>query len=268
MKDYLLELTASETGFNAKLNIMREYLQANVLRIFHDEGLFRSTAFLGGSALRFLYGLPRFSEGLDFSLKGKESYPFVDFVKKLKRELELMGYKLSVKYNDKKMVYYAFLKFEGIMYEAGISDRTNKKFSIKIEIDTNPPEGAVTETKVVNKYFPIAFLSYEIESLFAGKLHALLSREYTKGRDFFDLGWYVSRWGDLCPNMTLLHNALKQTGYRGELPQENNWKEYIYKVVKKADWNRVKEDVENFLENQKDLDVFTKENVLNLVKGS
>ena len=267
MKDYLLELAASKKGFNGKLNIMREYLQACILRIFHDEGLFRTTAFLGGSDLRFLHGLPRFSEDLDFSITTNKTYSFVDIIKKVKKELEAMGYKVSIKYNDEKTVCYAFVKFEGLMYEAGISSLPNQKFAIKIEIDTNPPEGAVTETIIVNKYFPIAFLSYELTSLFTGKLHALLSRKYPKGRDFFDLGWYISRWKNICPNITLLHNALKQTDYRDELPLEDNWRKYIYEVVEKADWKKVKEDVENFLENSSDLDIFTKQNVLNLVRG-
>ena len=61
MKDYCLELSSRQTTFNAKLNIMREYLQAYALRIMHDKGVFRSTAFLGGTALRFLYNIPRFS---------------------------------------------------------------------------------------------------------------------------------------------------------------------------------------------------------------
>lgn len=267
MKDYLLELTASKRGFNAKLNSMREYLQAYILKIFHDQGLFRTTAFLGGSALRFLHGLPRFSENLDFSLTVNKTYSFVDIIKKVEKEFESMGYKVSIKYNDEKIVYYAFVKFEGLMYEAGISNLPDQNFTIKIEIDTNPPEGAVTETRVVNKYFPIAFLSYELTSLFSGKLHALLSRKYTKGRDFFDLGWYISRWKAICPNISLLHNALKQTDYKGELPLEDNWRKYIYAVVEKEDWKKVKEDVDNFLENPSDLDIFTKENVLNLVRG-
>ena len=82
MKDYTLELVSKQTGFNAKLNIMREYLQSYTLRILQDEGVFRSTAFLGGTALRFLYNLPRFSEDLDFSLASNVEYSFVDIIKK------------------------------------------------------------------------------------------------------------------------------------------------------------------------------------------
>ncbi len=92
MKDYVLELVSTKTGFDTKLNIMREYLQACILRIMHDNKIFRSTAFLGGTALRFLYDLPRFSEDLDFSLTGNKQFVFADLVMKIKQELELAGY--------------------------------------------------------------------------------------------------------------------------------------------------------------------------------
>ncbi len=266
MKDFCLELVSKQSNSNAKLNTMREYLQAYVLRIMHDEGVFRTTAFLGGSALRFLYGLPRFSEDLYFSLAGDRNYSFVGIVKKIKDELAQAGYDIVITYDDQKTVHSAFVKFAELMYQAGLSPLKTQRFSIKIEIDTNPPEGAVLKTDIVNKYFPIAFLSYEINSLFAGKLHALFSRKYTKGRDFFDLGWYLSKWKDLNPNLRLLQNALKQTGWSKELPDKDNWKNLLYSAVEEADWKKVKIDVENFLENPSDLNIFAKENVLKLIQ--
>ena len=266
MKDYVLELASKHTNFNAKLNIMREYLQAYALRVLYDEGVFRSTAFLGGTALRFLYDLPRFSEDLDFSITKKTGYSFLDIIKKVKQEFALAGYDISVSYNDKKTVQHAFFKFRGLMYEAGISPLKDQKFSIKIEVDTNPPEGAVLKTYIVNKHFPISFLSYDLGSLFAGKLNALLNRRYTKGRDFFDIGWYLSRWKDLSPNITLLKNGLLQTGWKKELHSEETWREFLCNVIEKTDWEKVKQDVENFLENSSDVNVFSKENVLNLIK--
>ena len=267
MKDYALELASKQTGFNAKLNIMREYLQVYVLRVMHDEGIFRATAFLGGTALRFLYNLPRFSEDLDFSAAKDTRFNFVNLIKKIKEELILAGYDISISYNEKKTVQSAFIRFKGLIYEAGISSIREQKFSIKIEIDTNPPQGAVLKTHIVNKYFPISFLSYDVSSLFAGKLHALLSRKYTKGRDFFDIGWYLSKWRDLSPNIILLQNALKQTDWEKEFPSKANWRDFLYKVVKEADWKKVRQDVENFLERPSDMDIFNQENVLRLIKG-
>ena len=267
MKDYCLELASKQTASNAKLNLMREYLQACILRSMHEYGMFRATAFLGGTALRFLYGLGRFSEDLDFSLTRQESgYSFSRMLARMKEDLLSAGYDLSVTYNDEKTVNHAFFRFGDLLYEAGISPLKSRKLSIKLEIDTNPPQGAGLETRIINKYFPLSFLAYDLESLFAGKLHAVLSREYVKGRDYFDLGWYLSKWKDLNPNLKLLANALRQTKFKDTAPAKDTWRQAIFKAVHRTDWDMVKKDVENFLENQADLNVFTKENVLGLLK--
>ncbi len=265
MKDYVLTLVRSKESRNEKLNAMREYLQAYVLRILHDEGFFRSTAFVGGTALRFLYDLQRYSEDLDFSLEKKNSYLFSDLMKKVKQELTSSGYLVEVIYDDQKTVYSALVKFEKLLFESGISPLASQKFSIKVEIDTHPPKGAHLETKIVNKFFPISFLTYDGPSLFAGKLHALLTRRYTKGRDFFDLGWYLSHFKNMTPNIEQLQNALKQTGWKEEFPTESNWREFLRRVVEKTDWVKVKKDVESFLENPSDLNILTKGNVLQLI---
>lgn len=267
MKSYALNLVSTQTGLNAKLNTLREYLQHYTLGIMQDQGVFRTTAFLGGTALRFIYGIPRFSEDLDFSLTQPAGYDFEELMKKVETELAMAGYNVSVNPNKEKTVHSSFIKFEGLLYEAEISPLKNQKFSIKVEIDTNPPEGASLRKEIVSKYIAISFMSYDLTSLFAGKLHALLSRKYTKGRDFFDLGWYLSKWKDLSPNFILLENALKQTGWKGLVPSKENWKMMIQKVVSEADWNKVKQDVENFLENPRDAEIFTQENVLKLLKG-
>ena len=266
MKDYLLELVSQKEGYNPKLNIMREYLQAYILRVMRDEGFFRSAAFLGGTALRFLHGLPRFSEDLDFSAPGKPQADFTVLLKKIRYELAAAGYDVSLGYNDKRNVNSAFIKFSGLLFEAEISPLKSQKFSVKIKIDTNPPKGAVLETQIVNKYFLVSFLSYDIKSLFSAKLHALLNRKYVKGRDYFDLGWYLSKWKGLEPNFTLLKNSLIQTAWKKDFPDQDNWRKLILKVIEPVDWKKVKQDVEQFLENYSDLNIFTKENVIQLLR--
>ena len=265
MKDYCLELAAAQKSRAAKYNAMREYLQAYALKIMHDRNAFQSTVFVGGTALRFLYDLPRFSEDLDFSLHKKPSYAFADLMNIIKQEFVLAGYEASATYDETKTVQSAFVKFEGLMYEAKLSPMKSQKFSIKIEIDTKPPKGAVLTTQIVNKFFPLVFLSYDLPSLLAGKIHALLSRKYTKGRDYFDIAWYLSRFKTLSPNFELLHNALAQTGYAKKMPTEKDWRKYLSDVVQKADWKTVHNDVDNFLERPNDMDIFTKENVLKIV---
>ncbi|MDP2653493.1 MAG: nucleotidyl transferase AbiEii/AbiGii toxin family protein [Candidatus Omnitrophota bacterium] len=266
MKDYCLELAASQKSTAAKYNAMREYLQAYVLRIMGDRRVFESAAFVGGTALRFLYDLPRFSEDLDFSLHKKPALAFADLLGAIKRELVLAGYEVEVVYKETRTVQGAFVKFAGLLHEAGLSPLPGQKFSIKIEIDSRPPSGAVLTTRIVNKFFPIAFLSHDLSSLLAGKIHALLSRKYTKGRDYFDLAWYLSRFPAIVPNFKLLHNALRQTGYAKKLPGKDDWREYLSGVVQKADWKTVHKDVVNFLENPGDMNVFTKGNVLKMIQ--
>jgi len=259
-------LAASRTGFNGKLNSMREYLQAYISRILRDAGFFRGAAFVGGTALRFLYDLPRFSEDMDFSSMTKERVPsFVELIEKIDRELKAAGYTVKTTHKSEKTVQNAMIKFEGLLFEAGLSPLPKQNFSIKIDLDTRPPEGAIVRTQVVNKFFPVSFLAYDTSSLFAGKLHALLTRQYVKGRDFFDLGWYLSRWKNIVPNIILLRNALTQTGWSHTMPSEKNWRPFVRNVVEKVDWKSVRKDVESFLENPSDMDIFTKENVINLL---
>ncbi len=266
MKDYALELTSAREGYNAKLNTLREYLQAYILRILHTDELFKNSAFLGGTALRFLYGLPRFSEDLDFSLIKAADSSFTESINKLKKELILAGYAISIRYSEVKAVKYALVKFEELMRDTGLSPYKEQLLSIKIDIDTNPPSGAGFKPQIINKYFPLSFMFYDLPSLLAGKIHALLSRNYTKGRDYFDLCWYLSRWKNSVPNINFLTNALKQTDYRGELPDSKNWRQCLYKVVEKTNWKLIYKDVENFLESEADSIVFTKENALKLIK--
>lgn len=269
MKDHVIQLAASKSGPDEKLNAMREYLQAFLLRILYTTGFFRNTAFVGGTALRFLYDLPRFSEDLDFSVSElKKRMPFEALLGKVKSELTLAGYDVSITYKDLKTVQSAFVRFDHLLNETGLSSHKGQKLSIKIEVDTHPPKKAQLETRLVNKYFPIAFLTHDIASLFSGKIHALLCRRYTKGRDFFDLGWYLSTWKNLTPNISMLQEALKQTGWENPAPTEKNWRTLISGQIEKTDWKKVNTDVAPFLERKEDQTIFTKENILNLLKDT
>lgn len=267
MKDYCLALVAAKSGTNEKLNAMREYLQAYILSFMYEGGVFRHAAFVGGTALRFLHGLPRFSEDLDFSQAGKEKVKFGVLIGKIMRELELAGYNATALVEEEKTVNNAFVRFEGLMHEAGISPLKKQKFSVKIEIDTDPPAGAVLEEQLVSKYFPINFLTHDAASLFSGKVHAILSRKYTKGRDLFDLGWYLLTWKGIEPNFTQLKNALAQSGWQGPVLSRVNWREVVSETVAKADWKKVRSDVEPFLERSRDIEALSQQNVLKVLKG-
>lgn len=266
MRDYLLHLAAERTSTHEKLNTMREYLQVYCLRILHEKGYFGQLAFLGGTALRFLYALPRFSEDIDFSLEHRKGYDFRQLLRQIKSSLELAAYDVSISFHDKGNVHSAFIRFAGLMYETGLSTQRGQKLSIKLEIDAVPPKGAIVETHLVNRYFPIVFLHYNLPSLLAGKLHALLTRSFHKGRDYYDIGWYMSRWQDIQPNFKLLNAALSQTNWDGPLVDHNNWRQLLRTKLENTNWSALAQDVRPFLEDPKDLNVITKDTLLGLLR--
>jgi predicted nucleotidyltransferase component of viral defense system len=247
MKDYLINLVSQSKDDKLKMNIMREYLQVYMLRAIFEKGRFSQLAFVGGTALRFILSLPRFSEDLDFSLVNKDGYDFERILSEVKRAFEDANYTLAVKFSTERTVHSALFKFPELLHLAGLSHRANQNLSIKLDIDTKPPKGGVVKTALVNKYFPITFSHYDLPSLFAGKLHAIFTRQYVKGRDYFDLVWLLSRYRDLEPNLELLNNALEQTGNQLRVTKDT-WREKVLERVESVDWQKILEDVEKFTE--------------------
>jgi hypothetical protein len=97
-------------------------------------------------------------------------------------------------------------------------------------------------------------------SLLAGKLHAFLARRYVKGRDIYDLVWYLSDRTWPAPNLELLNNALAQTGWRGPQVTAENWQQIVARRAERLDWKQVVADVEPFLERPADIALLTQEN--------
>lgn len=253
MKDYLLNLAAQTENKTAKLNVMREYLQVYALRVLFEKGHFTKVAFVGGTALRFIQNLPRFSEDIDFSLTNKAGYDFEEMLNDIKRAFISANYSIAVKYDMERTVHVAFLKFPELMHMAGLTHRKDQNLSIKVDVDTNPPKGANLANTLVNKYFPITFTHYDLPSLFAGKLHAIFTRPYVKGRDYFDLTWLVSRDRNLNPNIELLNNALEQTKNPLNVTLKN-WRIKVMERVESADWAKIVSDVEKFSEDPRFID--------------
>ena len=265
MKELVKIKLAGLKTADEKYNFLREFLQELILQIIDRHKYFKHLAFVGGTALRVIYDLPRFSEDLDFSAVAAEPGFFAGLLKKVKEGLGLAGYQTTIAYDDQKTVLSASIKFQGLLQAAGMTGHKTQLLSIKIEIDSNPPAGAGLETRLVNKYFPVAFQAYDTPSLFAGKLHCVYTRKYLKGRDFFDIGWYLSKWPDLKPNLVMLCNALKQSGWKGDFPEEATWRKMLSEKTAAADWEKVKRDVENFLENPGDRDIFSKQNIMTII---
>jgi hypothetical protein len=250
------------------VNIVREYLQARILGSLQRSGAMVPLAFQGGTALRFLYSLRRYSEDLDFALERPESgYDFRSYLTAIRSDLIREGYVAAAKVNDRKVVHSAFVQFPGLLWELGLSTQRNEILSIKIEVDTRPPAGAGLETSVVRRHLTLRLQHHDPASLFAGKLHAILQRPFVKGRDLYDLVWYLSDRTWPPPNLELLNEALRQTGWTGPEVDPASWPGAVKARLAEADWARVISDVRPFLESVEDSDLLTAENVFRLLSA-
>lgn len=266
MKEYIRHILENVTDLNIGRLKIREYLQARLLQILQDKAAFTNWAFVGGTALRFLYFIPRFSEDLDFSLvkSGSEDH-FQDMVITIKKTFDAEGYQVNIKANSEKTVKNAFIKFEGLLFELGYSQHRSEVISIKIELDTNPPEGAHITSTIIRKHVILNLQHYDKSSLLAGKLHALLSRRYLKGRDVYDLLWYLSDRNWPQPNIAFLSNALRQTGWQGEPVTIHNWKKLLLEKFESVDWERIVADVKPFLEHPEEIQLLNQANLIKLL---
>ena len=267
MKEHLRQLASTAGNNLARTRLAREYLQARILESLQDAGAFLRWAFVGGTALRFLFSIPRFSEDLDFSLvtPGKEA-DFRPAVVEIKRMFERERYTIDVKVNEKRTVSSAWVRFPGLPREIGISSHAAQVLSIKLELYTNPPDGAHFENSIVRRHVTLNLFHYDKASLLAGKIHAVLSRSWTKGRDLYDLVWYLAERTWPAPNLRLLNASLEQTGWQGPRLTENNWRKKLKNRIEFLDWEKARADVKPFLERDRDLDFVKKDVLIGLLK--
>ena len=263
MKDYLASITrASPTPAQGR-NVAREYLQARILGALQRAGAMIPLAFHGGTLLRFLYSIPRYSEHLDFALEHDAArYDFRAYLEAIRSELTAEGYAVELKVNDRKAVHSAFVRFPGLLYELSLSAQRGEVLAVKLEVDTRPPAGAVLATSVVRRYVVLRLQHHDPASLLAGKLHAILQRAYAKGRDVFDLMWYLSDPHWPAPNLTMLNNALQQSGWPGTPLEPNTWRAAVRERLQTLDWRQVTQDVQPFLEPTADPALLTRDNVM------
>lgn len=267
MKSFLTQLLTNVENQILGRCLVREYVQARLLQSFQDKGVFSKWLFQGGTAFRFLYSMPRFSEYLDFALvKPEVEDNFRDNLLNAKKTFEDENYDVDVKVKDKKTVKSAFIRFRGLLFELGLSGHESETLSVKIEIDTNPPAGANFTSTVIRRHVTLNLRHYDKPSLLAGKLHAVLARRYVKGRDIYDLVWYLSdrSWPE--PNVEFLNNVLKQTDWEGPVINSNNWRNLLQEKIQTLRWDRVQEDVQPFLERSEDINLLTKQNLFQLLQ--
>jgi predicted nucleotidyltransferase component of viral defense system len=231
-------------------NALKEITQEIALMALSKANFFKEAEFHGGTALRILYGLQRFSEDLDFALmKPSQAFSLNYYLERMADDFLAYGYKVEIsdRTEVQKTVQKQFLKVDSLGKLIHLQyplNKSERKIKVKFEIDTNPPLGAKTELKYLT--FPLAFsiLAKDLPSSFSGKLHALLCRSYVKGRDWYDFIWYLTNKSSI--NFILLKNALYQQGpWKGQsLTINKNWLiEHLAAKVQSIDWDEVKQDV-------------------------
>jgi predicted nucleotidyltransferase component of viral defense system len=208
------------------LRALREVMQEIALLGLWRSKFFEKAAFYGGTALRVLFGLDRFSEDLDFSLLEKnEDFDLAEYGDALKRELDSFGFDVEIENRIKPAgtaIQSAFLKANTrsqmitVEFERGIIQQVprNQVLKIKLEIDTDPPSGFSTETRYLLRPVPFAVRTFSLPDLFAGKMHAVLCREWksrVKGRDWYDLVWFAAYHPEF--HLSHLEQRMRQTGH-------------------------------------------------------
>jgi predicted nucleotidyltransferase component of viral defense system len=245
-------------------NALTEISQEIALSGLARSDFFSHAAFYGGSALRIFYHLPRFSEDLDFSLDSPdENYDISTYLNGVERELNAYDLIMTVKKKSKTKecaVQSAFIKGNTIQNVleialgediiAGVDPKAVLK--IKLEVDTNPPDGAGYQIINALSPAPHQVKLYDIESLFAGKIHAVLCRNYknrVKGRDFYDYIWYLQR--NTKVNIHHLQKRMEQSGRWN--PEEQltfaKMKKLLLERFESIDYDSAREDVARFLSN-------------------
>ena len=267
MKERLRELVRGTAGGPAARNLAREFLQAQILAALQRAGAMVPLAFQGGTALRFLYSIRRHSEHLDFALERVGAgYDFRAYLEAVRADLRRDGYDADLaRVSDQRAVHSAFVRFPGLLHELGLSGHREEALSVKLEVDARPPLGAVLETTVVRRHVLLRIQHHDQASLLTGKLHAILQRPFPKGRDFYDLIWYLSDRAWPAPNLVLLNNALAQTGWPSAPLSETGWVTAVRARLRSVRWEVLAADVRPLLESAEDRALLTEETITSLL---
>lgn len=260
---------------------LREILQEIALLGLWRSKFFEKAAFYGGTSLRILYGLDRFSEDLDFSLL--EPLPDFDlsaYSAALEKELKAFGFDVRVEQKNKSVttaVQSAFLKADTVnqllVIQAGADIARQippgQVIRIKLEVDTDPPGGFATESRYLLQPLPFSVRSYTLPDLFAGKMHALLCRRWknrVKGRDWYDLVWYCARYPQL--HLAHLEQRMRQSGHwAAETPFTTEaLHEFLQQTIDQLDVDQARNEVLPFVRDPAALEVWSKEFFADIVQ--
>jgi predicted nucleotidyltransferase component of viral defense system len=263
------------------VNALKEIFQEIALLGLWRSKFFEKAAFYGGTALRILYGLDRFSEDMDFSLlQTDRNFTLDKYNEAIASELNSFGFEVEVHKklkNTETNIESAFIKANtlkqliSIEISADITQYIHHMNSIKIkmEVDTDPPGKFSTEVKRLLLPIPFTVLTLTQEDLFASKIHAILCRQWQlriKGRDWYDFYWYISR--SIPINLTHLEARLVQSGHWDHLEKLTHERllNLLYNKIELVDFALAKKDVIDFLKDKATLDLWSKEFFYELTK--
>ena len=220
--------------------VLTEYLQSEILAVVYNSKFGSHISFLGGTCLRFVYKIERFSEDLDFDMiKGGLDYK--ELAKFIEKKLRELGFLADTTVKKRENVITVNVKFSEVMKEMGLSAMDDQRLKIKFEIDPNPRKNIKYESKYVSAYGKsFNVISNTLETLFAQKIMAIVFRPYQKGRDFYDLIWFLSQ-KNIEPNYKILKEKEIKIKNREELI------EFLKKQIAKTDLKQAAKDVERFL---------------------
>lgn len=253
-------------------NAVREVVQEIALLGLWRGGFFEHAAFYGGTALRIFHGLRRFSEDLDFTLLADGDDTRLErFLPGIAMELESWGFSFEVETKAEGIrtgIESAFLKggtqlnllHIGAPAELARRLPASHKLKVKLEMDLHPPAEAATEVRTQLLPSPYQVTLYDLPSLFAGKLHAVLCRGWksrVKGRDFYDFVWYVGR--KVKPNLAHLDARMRQSGHwDGEAITLEILKRMLIERFSGIDFGKAADEVRVFLPDPRELELWSR----------
>lgn len=267
---------------NDEINALKEIIQEIILSGLSRGNFFKEVAFYGGSALRIFYNLDRFSEDLDFALTSpNKDFDLSKYFIYIKKELNAYGLNLEINGKIKNNVFNissAFVKGDTLelilkFFPNETShgyDHILKSIKIKFEVDVNPPSGATYEDQYKLLPSPHQIKLYDKESLFAGKIHAILCRSWNnriKGRDLYDYIFFLAN--DTKVNLELVKNKLIASNY---LDSNSNFdintlKQLLIKKFKEIDYQAAKEDVIPFIKDVDSLDMWNSDFFISITEN-
>ncbi len=251
--------------------VLREIIQQIALLGLWRARFFEHAAFYGGTALRLLYGLDRFSEDIDFSLLSPDAeYTLEPSIECIRRELASFGFDTEIESKGGDPIDSAFIRADTKVHLLKIGAEKNisgnvphgQLMKVKFEIDTNPPPLFTTESRFILEPVPFSVRVYCAEDLFAGKMHAILFRSWktrVKGRDWYDLIFFIKNTIPL--HLDHLAERMKQTKHLDHDKQlyTADFNALLENRIASVDFKRAREDVAPFINDPSQLDIWSAE---------